>query len=100
MKNVETKGTFSQEQRIQGTPIVWCGDIYSTLTALWSNIQINKPQFHQLTMKFDRAVEHHAETIRLFFNQKDVFSVVSDYNDPKVGDRSWITLIKFHKYSK
>ena len=73
-----------------------------TLAVLWTGIEARTPRFYQKSFKFDRPVAHHGEIIRSFFDKQGVFATCRNYNDPKVGSRSWLTLIamreRFSKY--
>jgi len=98
MKRVEKK-TLTPDEYIAGPLIHWCGDLHTTLKHLWSNITLRHPEFHQLSFKVDRHIEHLSNEVREFFKQRDVFVVVRNYTDPKVGDRSSMTLIKINTYN-
>ena len=100
MKRVEKKH-LTPDEYVAGPLINWSGNIINTLISLWSNIEITTPRFYQRSFKFDRPVEHDAEVIRKFFSDRGVFAAVRNYSDPKVGDRSWLTIIALSdRYSK
>lgn len=100
MKRVEKK-LLTPDELVAGPLINWSGDIQTTLRDLWSNIEINTPRFYQKSYKFDRPVEHDADTIRQFFMERGVFAAVKNYSDPHVGNRSWLTIIALtERYSK
>ena len=88
---------MTPDEYIVGPIIPWFESIEKTLTTYWSYIEQRTPRFYQQTYKFDRPVAEHADYIRKFFDDRGVFAVVKDYSDPKVGNRSWLTIIALNK---
>ena len=101
MKKVERKHPTPDEY-VDGPIIFWHESIEKTLSLMWANLEVNYPRFYQKSFRFDRPLEHYSEYIRSFFEEKGVFAVCRNYTDPKVGDRSWLTILamreRFSKY--
>lgn len=102
MKKIEKK-SLTPDQLYEGDPVQWFNNITDTLNLLWSSIEHNKPRFYQVSYKFDRWVSEHKDQIRKFFDDRGVHVAVHDFEDPKVGRRSWMVLIamqpRFSKYN-
>ena len=100
MKKIEKK-YLTPDELYEGELVQWYGSMDKTLDLLWTSIEHHRPRFYQVSYKFDRWVKEHADQVRKYFDDRGVHATVYDFEDPKVGKRSWMVLIAMYpRYSK